>query len=124
MVASHNVIVFSDKVKGSETIADGNAYIATNVWLEMSNKYDVKTKLHQLKKKYGLKTVAIQGETYGDRIQRRAYGLKNNAHDIVVFHIWFDRKASRKPTGFSPWVRRAIFSCITNNSLLSRHLCG
>ena len=37
-----------------------------------------------------MKTVAIQGETYGDRIQRRAYGLKNNEHDIVVFHIWFD----------------------------------
>lgn len=90
MVASHNVIVFSDKVKGSENIADGNAYIASNVWLEMSEKYDVKTKLHQLKKKYRLKTVAIQGETYGDKIQRRAYGLRTNAHDLAVFHIWFD----------------------------------
>ena len=30
-----------------------------------------------------------------------------------------DQRAIRKPTGFSPWVRRAIFSCIKNNSLLS-----
>ena len=38
--------------------------------------------------------------------------------------IKIDQRASRKPTGFSPWVRRAIFSCITNNSLLSIRLCG
>ena len=35
-----------------------------------------------------------------------------------------DQRASRKPTGFSPLVRRAIFSCMRNSSLLSMHLCG
>ena len=35
-----------------------------------------------------------------------------------------DRKASRKPTAFRRWVRRAIFSCMKNSSLLSMHLCG
>ena len=39
-------------------------------------------------------------------------------------HKPFDKRASRKPTGFSPWVRRAIFSCMGNSSLLSMHLCG
>ena len=33
-----------------------------------------------------------------------------------------DQRASRKPTGFSPWVRRANFSCMKNSSLLSTHL--
>ena len=36
----------------------------------------------------------------------------------------FEQNASHKPTGFSPWVRRANFSCMKNNSLLSMHLCG
>lgn len=92
MVGSHNVIVFSDKVKGSENIADGNSYIRTNVWIEMSDKYDIRSKLIYIKKKYNLKTVAIQGETYGDKIQKRTYGLKHNFHDLAVFHIWFNDK--------------------------------
>lgn len=92
MVGSHNVIVFSDKVKGSENIADGNSYIKTNVWIEMSDKYDIRSKLKYIKEKYNLKTVAIQGETYGDKIQKRTYGLKHNFHDLAVFHIWFNDK--------------------------------
>lgn len=99
MVGSHNVIVYSDKVSGSERIADGNGYIKTNVWLEMSDKYGMKDKLRTLKKQHRLKTVAIQGESYGDRVQRRTYGLRNNAHDLVVFHIWFDgRRLDMKKT--------------------------
>lgn len=92
MVASHNVIVFSDKVKNSEKIADGSKYVDKNVWVEMSDKYDIKTKLVELKKKYNLKSVAIQGETYGSKIQKREYGLKNGEHRLAVFHIWMDGK--------------------------------
>lgn len=103
MVCSHNVVVYSSKVKDSEKIADGNAYIKTNVWLEMSNKYSILDKLKELKKKYKLKTVAIQGESYGDRVQKRAYGLKNNKHDLAVFHIWFD--------GFRIDMKRMIEVC-------------
>ncbi len=40
--------------------------------------------------KYELKTVAIQGETYGDGIQKRTYGMKCGKHDFAVFHILFN----------------------------------
>lgn len=90
MVASHNVIVFSDKVKNSEKVTDGSKYVDKNVWVEMSDKYDIRAKLVELKKKYKLTSVAIQGETYGNKIQKREYGLKNNCHDLAVFHIWFN----------------------------------
>lgn len=90
MIGSHNVIVYSSKVKDSEKIADGNKYIKTNVWIEMSDKYHMLEKLKSLKQKYKLKTVAIQGETYGSHIQRRDYSLKHDAHNLVVFHVWFN----------------------------------
>jgi hypothetical protein len=91
MVASHNVIVYSSKVKNSEKVADGSKYVNSNVWVEMSDKYSIMEKLTALKKKYKLNTVAIQGETYGDRIQKRSYSCKGNEpHKLAVFHIWFN----------------------------------
>ena len=89
LVCSHNVVVFSSKVKGSENIANGNAYIKQNVWLLMSEKYDMRHKLETLKSKFNAKTVAIQGEIYGDRVQKRTYGLRNK-QDLAVFHIWIN----------------------------------
>ena len=90
MVGSHNIIVYSSKVKDSEKIADGNKYIKTNIWIEMSDKYDFCNKLKQLKQIFKLKTVAIQGEVYGSCVQKRTYSKKHDAHDFVVFHVWFD----------------------------------
>jgi len=89
LVCSHNVIVFSNKVKGSEKVANCNAYIKKNVWMLMSEKYDMRHKLELLKSKFNAKTVAIQGEIYGDRVQKRTYGLKNK-QDLAVFHIWIN----------------------------------
>ena len=90
LVCSHNVVVYSSAVKGSEKIADGSDYVKTNVWLEMSDKYSILDKLIALKDKYHLSHVAIQGETYGDGIQKRNYSKKNREHDFVVFHVWFN----------------------------------
>ena len=51
------------------------------------------------------------------------YGdILEDPFELRVSHV--DQRAIRKPTGFSPWVRRANFSCMKNNSLLSMHLCG
>jgi hypothetical protein len=83
MVGSHNVI------KNPEKCSDGGNYYKENVWAESGVKYNVESVLRDLKKSHKLKTVAIQGETYGDGIQKRTYSLKNK-HDFVVFHIWFD----------------------------------
>lgn len=86
LVGSHNVI------KNPEEGSDGGNYFKNNIWAESGAKYNMEELLKSLKIVHGLKTVAIQGETYGDKVQKRNYSLKNNAHDFVVFHIWFDGK--------------------------------
>lgn len=83
MVCSHNVI------KNPENGSDGGNYYKCNVWAESGSKYNMESVLRDIKKSRKLKTVAIQGETYGDGIQKRTYSLKNK-HDFVVFHIWLD----------------------------------
>lgn len=83
MVGSHNVI------KNPENGSDGGNYYKCNVWAESGATYNMESVLRDLKKSRNLKTVAIQGETYGDGIQKRTYSLKNK-HDFAVFHIWFD----------------------------------
>lgn len=84
-VGSHNVI---KNPEGS----DGGNYFKNNIWAESGAKYNMQELLKSLKIVHGLKTVAIQGETYGDKVQKRNYSLNNNKHDFVVFHIWFDGK--------------------------------
>lgn len=91
-VGSHNVIVYSSKDKDSKNIADGNAYIKNNIWMDMGEKYNLRDKLKQLKEKHKVKTVAIQGESYGSGVQKRTYSKKHGEQDFVVFHIWFDGK--------------------------------
>ena len=83
IVGSHNVIKNSDKN------SDGGNFYKTNIWAESGVNYNIESVLRSLKKDLKLKTVAIQGETYGDGIQKRNYSLKNK-HGFVVFHIWFD----------------------------------
>lgn len=83
MVCSHNVIKNPDKN------SDGGNFYKTNIWAESGANYNIESVLRSLKKDLKLKTVAIQGETYGDGIQKRTYSLKNK-HGFVVFHIWFD----------------------------------
>lgn len=84
IVCSHNVI------KNPEKDSDGCNFYKSNVWTESGVNYNIESVLRSLKKEHKLKTVAIQGETYGDGIQKRNYSLKNNKHGFVVFHIWFD----------------------------------
>lgn len=83
IVCSHNVIKNTDKN------SDGGNFYKTNVWAESGVNYNIESVLRSLKKDLKLKIVAIQGETYGDGIQKRNYSLKNK-HGFVVFHIWFD----------------------------------
>lgn len=83
IVCSHNVIKNPDKN------SDGGNFYKTNIWAESGVNYNIESVLRSIKKDLKLKTVAIQGETYGDGIQKRNYSLKNK-HGFVVFHIWFD----------------------------------
>lgn len=70
---------------------DKNCYYETNVYTEMCEKYNMENVLDCLmtffenvnQKK--VEFVTIQGETYGEGIQKRDYGLKG--HDFMAFNL-------------------------------------
>lgn len=64
---------------------DGSWY-ETNVYTEMADKYSIKNVLEDLLA-YGYDFVTIQGETFGEGIQKRDYGLKE--HVFEVFNVIF-----------------------------------
>lgn len=77
-----------------EKMATGG-YYDTNVYQEMGIKYnieDVLTSLMDADKT--LDFVTIQGETYGEGIQKRDYSLKG--HDFMAFNLIFGYKDGRK----------------------------
>ena len=82
-VCSRNV-VFDTPNKG--------CYYDTNVYLEMAEKYNIKTVLADILDtcKEVLDFVTIQGETYGEGIQKRDYGLKE--HRLMVFNLIYGFK--------------------------------
>ena len=79
-ICSRNV-VFDTPNKG--------CYYDTNVYVEMAEKYNIENVLASILDIYkgDLDFVTIQGETYGEGIQKRDYGLKG--HDLKVFNLIF-----------------------------------
>lgn len=70
---------------------DKNCFYDTNVYVEMAEKYNIEAVLTQiLADNPDLDFVTLQGETYGDGIQRRTYGLKN--HDFAAFNLIYGWK--------------------------------
>ena len=70
---------------------DKNCYYETNVYTEMCEKYNMENVLDCLMTFFenanhrGVEFVTIQGETYGEGIQKRDYGLKG--HDFMAFNL-------------------------------------
>ena len=85
LVCSRNV-VFDTPAR-----AEKNFYsdiIGSNVYLEMSDKYNVRTALEELlKQRPSADWVAIQAETFGKNIQKRDYGMED--HEIRAFNLRF-----------------------------------
>ena len=85
LVCSRNVVF------DTPTKAEKNYYsdtIGSNVYLEMSDKYNVRTALEELlKQRPSADWVAIQAETFGKNIQKRDYGMKD--HEIRAFNLRF-----------------------------------
>lgn len=68
-----------------------NCFYDTNVYIEMAKKYNIKSVLTQiLADNPDLDFVTLQGETYGDGIQKRTYGLKG--HDFAAFNLIYGWK--------------------------------
>ena len=55
---------------------DTSAYYDTNYWFEMYDKYKIEDFLRDYITKNGCDWVYLQGETYGDGVQKRNYSLK------------------------------------------------
>ena len=86
-VCSRNV-VFDTPEKADKCFYD------TNVYLEMAEKYHIKDVMDKIMSQYGdLDFLTIQGETYGESVQRRTYGLKGR--DFAVFNIIYGYKDGR-----------------------------
>ena len=66
---------------------DKNCYYDTNVYLEMAEKYNIEKVLEEILFRYSAvcNFVTIQGETYGEAVQRRDYGLKGR--DFKAFNV-------------------------------------
>ena len=66
-------------------------YYDTNVYWEMAKKYNIFEVLSKMLEKYPQEEwITIQGETYGDGIQRRDYSLIG--HDFAAFNFIFSSK--------------------------------
>ena len=67
-------------------------FYESNVYLEMSEKYHIQEVLKELFLMYNNDTnaldfITLQGETYGDKVQNRTYGLKE--HRFAAFNLIF-----------------------------------
>lgn len=74
---------------------DKKCFYATNVYTEMAVKYEIERVMSEwmgFMKRSGqpLEFLTIQGETYGEGIQKRDYGMKT--HDFAVFNVIFGYK--------------------------------
>ena len=68
------------------------AWYDTNVYQEMAVKYDIENVLAALlDENKDLEFVTIQGETYGEGIQKRDYGLKE--HRLMAFNLIYGYKS-------------------------------
>lgn len=77
-----------------------NCYYSSNIYMEMSEKYQMEKVLTELLKKYSeWSTVTIQGETYGKDVQKRDYGL--DGHDFMAFNLIFQKKGSQEKVRFN-----------------------
>ena len=65
---------------------DKKCFYDTNVYIEMAEKYNIENVLKDiLDKNKDLDWVTLQGETFGEGIQKRDYGMKN--HDFRGFNF-------------------------------------
>ena len=79
---------------------DKKCFYETNVYTEMAEKYNIEEKMSQIMADYPeLDYVTIQGETYGEGIQKRDYGMKE--HNFMAFNLIFGAKGC-PPSRFNP----------------------
>ena len=87
---------------------DKKCFYETNVYTEMAEKYDIENVLKSiLDETKDLLFVTIQGETYGEGVQKRDYSIKG--HDFMAFNLIFG-DANGVPTRKNPIDMSSILS--------------
>ena len=87
---------------------DKKCFYETNVYTEMAEKYDIENVLKSiLDENKDLLFVTIQGETYGEGVQKRDYSIKG--HDFMAFNLIFG-DANGVPTRKNPIDMSSILS--------------
>ena len=82
-VCSRNVRQMTPDAENYHTKSSG-----TNVYWEMAFKYDIQNSLESIAKKYNVKRVVLQGETYGESVQGNPLHIKGR--DFAAFNLIFD----------------------------------
>ena len=78
-------IVCSRNVRQADRTQE--CYHDSNIYWELSDKYDIENKLKEFANKYGYNRVVLQGEGVGN-VQGNPYKLKEN--DLYVFNLLID----------------------------------
>ena len=87
-VCSRNVCFGDD----DSNLKNDICYYESNVYKEMSLKYKVKDFLNWYMDEFGVDWVTLQGETYGEGVQKRTYSIKE--HRLAGFNL-IDSKNGR-----------------------------
>ena len=80
-VCSRNVCFGDD----NSAAKNDKCFYESNVYKEMSIKYNIKKFLNWYMDEYNVDWVTLQGETYGEGVQKRDYSLKE--HKLVGFNL-------------------------------------
>lgn len=71
-------------------------FYESNVYIEMAVKYNIQNVLEMLlKENPDLDFVTLQGETYGDGIQKRTYSVPSGYHAFMAFNLIYGFKNGR-----------------------------
>lgn len=82
---------------------DSKLFYDTNIYTEMAGKYNIREKLEIiLKENPDLKFVTLQGETYGDGVQKRTYSVPSGYHAFMAFNLIYGFKDDAKPRRLNP----------------------
>lgn len=72
-------------------------YYNSNVYLEMAYKYHIEEKLNRMLDEHPeCDFITIQGETYGDGIQKRTYSVPQGYHALMAFNLIYGYKDGTK----------------------------
>lgn len=88
---------------------ESKLFYDTNIYTEMAGKYNIREKLEiMLKKNPDLEFITLQGETYGDGVQKRTYSVPSGYHAFMAFNLIY---------GFKDGTKKRLNPCEMKNTL-------